>query len=331
MSMQINLDTITKVKFIKLGRGPENIEQRCIESGKASIGFWSSIEEFHRLAVDGKWEEYRNLVLASIQSNSGFNHMRLSARRGHATSATNQVRDFFKSDETTLWITFHGQYLYYGTLSNDSLPEIDNSLGGCTRGLNFGWSNTDINGYPLFIDKLSGNLTKVRRNMGTSCNLRDSQISYLKQRIKGELPQHILNIDESRKQMAIAVSHAIKLLQPKDFELLVEILFSRSWKRIGKAGGNRRFVDITFEHPIDPDRTIAVQVKCQTTSGTILSYLDDPEIERYDHFYFVYHTLIGQIRSEEIDQNSVTLIDCEKLANLVVDSGLTHWLKEKTS
>lgn len=332
MAMRIDLERIDRVRFIKLGRGAEDIERRCIELGKASIGFWSSIEEFYQLAVNEDWDDYQKLVLERIESNAGYDHMSLPAKRRHATSGRNQVKDFFESDEATLWITFHGPHLYYGVLSKDSRPEIDNGLGGCTRKLSHGWSNEDINGNPLYIDKLSGNLTKVRMFKGTCCGLNDQDVvDYLKRRLNGKTPEYIQQIDNSRQQLATAVGKAIKQLQPNDFEVLVEILFSRSWKRIGKTGGSQRFVDITFEHPIDPDRTIAVQVKCKTAVHTILSYLSNPEIDRYDHFYFVYHTLSGHIKSDEIDQSNVTLIDCEKLAGLVIDSGLTHWLKEKTS
>lgn len=330
--MLMDLERINRVRFIKLGRGDEGIERRCVELGKASIGFWSSIEEFYQLALSEQWDEYRNLALERIQSNVGYEHMGFPAKQRHATSARNQVKDFFESDESTLWITFHGPHLYYGVLSKDSRPEIDNSLGGCTRELAHGWSNLDANGNPLFIDKLSGNLTKVRMFKGTCCSINDHKnVEYLKHRLGGEVPESVQQIDNCRKQLVTAVSGAIQGLQPKDFEVLAEILFSRSWKRIGKAGGSRRFVDITFEHPMDPDRTIAVQVKSRTSVHTILDYLGNPEIDRYDHFYFVYHTLDGCIQPDEIDQSGVTLIDCEKLANLVVDSGLTHWLKEKLS
>ena len=131
--------------------------------------------------------------------------------------------------------------------------------------------------------------------------------------------------------MVNAVSNALTELQPKDFEVLVEILFSRVWRRVGKAGGGLRFVDNTFEDPMNPDRIIGVQVKSETSKRQLFDYLDQKDIDRYDHFYFVYHTLRGELDAGEIDENVVALIGRMQLANLVVDSGLTHWLKEKVS
>lgn len=329
--MNIDLDRITKARFIKLGRGAESVEQRCIAAGMGSIGFWSSIDEFNLLAISGSWDEYKEKVLDDIQSNPAWDHKSLRAKRQHATSATNQVKEFFTSGEETLWITFHDLHLYFGTFSGDFLPGIDGSLGGCARQLSHGWSNKDIHGNPLFIDRLSGNLTKVRMNRGTSCGLNDSQLGYLKRRLAGVVPEFVREIDDSREQMVNAVSNALAELQPKDFEVLVEILFSRVWRRVGKAGGGLRFVDITFEDPMNPDRIIGVQVKSETSKRQLFDYLDRKDIDRYDHFYFVYHTLSGELDADEIDESVVTLIGRMQLANLVVDSGLTHWLKEKVS
>mgnify|MGYP006296094911 CR=1 FL=1 len=151
-------------------------------------------------------------------------------------------------------------------------------------------------------------------------------------RLSGRVPAHIVQIDEARESMVHGVKSAIKSLQPKDFELLVEIIFSRTWRRIGQAGGSEKFVDITFEDPLNPDKRIAIQVKSETSIKQIEHYCLDSQRERYEKLIFAFHTpdQASLLKGSDLLEG-IELVDGDRLANLVIDSGLIHWLKEKTS
>lgn len=315
-----------QIRYIKLGTGTSSIDEICAKTGVAYIGFGTSDEELFRFASNGQWEEFKNLTLERDQSGTD------QARKQRATSATNQVRAFFECDEKTLWITFFGGLLHYGTFTTGKRPSRSIELGGCIRELQSGWHHTDANDKELKVENLSGNLTKVRGFKGTSCALDDAQKGYLLTRLSGRVPAYIAQIDQARESMVQGVKSAIKSLQPKDFELLVEIIFSRTWRRIGQAGGSEKFIDITFEDPLDPDKRIAVQVKSETSIKEIQRYCLDSQRERYEKFIFAFHTPDQASLLENCDlPDGIEIVDGDRLANLVVDSGLIHWLKEKTS
>lgn len=321
-----NSSNYEQIRYIKLGTGASNIDKFCIDRRVAYIGFGTSDPELFKLASNGKWEEFKLLTYQRDQVGTE------QARKQRATSATNQVRVFFECDAQTLWITFYAGLLYYGCFSADEAPAISLELGGCIRTLQSGWSSKDANDKDLKVENLSGNLTKVRGFQGTSFTLSDEQKKYLITRLSGKVPAYIEQIDQARESMVQAVKSAIKTLQPKDFELLVEIIFSRTWRRIGQAGGSEKFIDITFEDPLDPDKRIAVQVKSETSIKEIQRYCLDSQRERYEKFIFAFHTPDQASLLENCDlPDGIEIVDGDRLANLVVDSGLIHWLKEKTS
>ena len=322
----MDLSGCKQIRYIKLGSRGSKVDQACIARKIVYIGFGTVDNELYRLASMGQWDAFKALYLERDLNGTE------QARKQRATSATNQVKAFFEAGSETLWITFYGGLLHYGAFSNQSLPNEEPELGGRIRTLKSGWYCEDANGKELKVENLSGNLTKVQGFQGTSFSLSNEQSSYLITRLSGKVPDYIVKIDDAREKMVSAIKSAIKTLQPKDFELLVEIIFSRSWRRVGKAGGAVKFTDITFEDPLNPDRMIAVQVKSETTLQEIKKYCKDEQFNRYEKFYFVFHTPDQAELLEGFEtQESLEIIDCNRLASLVVDSGLIHWLKEKTS
>ena len=70
-----------------------------------------------------------------------------------------------------------------------------------------------------------------------------------------------------------------------------------------------------------------MQVKSKTTSAELAEYvgrLDD--LGPYDRMFYVYHS--GEA---ETSDDRVIVINPEKLADLVLDAGLTNWLVRKVS
>lgn len=315
----------SKVWFIKLGKRGSGTDEYCINNGFLYIGFSSNDPTFFEVARRRDWGRYAELLRKYEESRPISDRAQIS----NATKAANQVKAVFEADESTLWITFYGGYLWHGSIRNGASPSQDERHRGCLFPLVSGWKNCDAKGNLLKIENLAGSLTKVQGYRSTCCQLKSPRVEYLERRLNGNFPKYINEIDVARSMMVKAVGDAIRTLQPKDFELLVEILFSRSLRRIGRAGGSLNFVDITFEDPIYPDRRIAVQVKSATSSEEVEQYLSEADVDSYSQFYIVYHTLYRELRGFESDR--LTLIDCNRLSNLVVDSGLTHWLKEKTS
>jgi hypothetical protein len=316
----------SQARYIKLGTGSSRVDRDCINSGTAYIGFGTSNHDLFGLACKGKWDAFWELTYNRDDSGNE------QARKQRATSAVNQVKAFFEADERTLWVTFYGGKLYYGSFSRESHPEVDITKRGCTRSMQGGWLDKDANGAVLKIENLSGNLTKVRGFQGTSCSLSEDQLSYLMTRLSGNAPAYITQIDNARELMFDGVLSAIRTLGPKDFELLVEIIFSQNWRRIGQMGGSEKYIDIVYEDRLNPARRFAVQVKSETSAQEIERYCSDEQIKLYEKLYYVFHTPDSQevLEGYEIPEK-LEVVDGLALAGLVVDSGLIHWLKEKTS
>jgi hypothetical protein len=315
-----------QARYIKLGSGASKITKTCINRDLAYIGFGTDNDELFKAASSGDWEAFKALSYERDTSGSE------QARKRNSTSATNQVKAFFEADDRILWITFFEGRLFHGVLSSHKKPVIDLNLRGCVRHLKSGWSSTDSRDVPLRVENLSGNLTKVRGFKGTSCALGADQLEYLLRRLSGRVPDFIDRINHARMMMEDAVLSAIRTLQPKDFELLVENIFSGSWRRIGQMGGSEKFIDIIYEEPLNPDRRIAVQVKSETSPEEVSRYCQDEQFNAYEKLFFVFHTPAqADILKDYEAPEGLELVDGKKLASLVVDSGLIHWLREKAS
>ncbi|QWA10351.1 hypothetical protein GTU79_24510 [Sodalis ligni] len=72
-----------------------------------------------------------------------------------------------------------------------------------------------------------------------------------------------------------------------------------------------------------------VQVKSTATLDTLNEYVDRFQGSKaYERMFFVWHS--GPL-NEELEIEGVTLIGPGKLAELILSSGLTRWLRNKVS
>ncbi len=323
------------IRYIKLGRAG-GLEERCINEGICYIGFGTGDSEIFDIAcqasISGEeaiwgalWDElYKRESDRSEQQ-----------RKTAASQARNQIRSFYTAGEETLWITFFAGRLYFTTLDNQAKPQISSSDRGSFRRVLGEWSCTDANGKDLSIESLSGQITKTQLFRGTSCEITDGPREYLLRRLNGEQHDYISAIEKSRCSLETGIVDAIKALTPQDFELLTELVFSRTYRRVGSTGKVQKFVDIVFENPIVVNgrvETICVQVKSQTTISKLLEYLADPQRETYGRFYYVFHTSADLTEDFELPleyQDEVQIIGVQSLATLVVETGLITWLTNK--
>lgn len=127
--------------------------------------------------------------------------------------------------------------------------------------------------------------------------------------------------------MKISVKELLGLLGPQDFELLVDLVFSTSgWRRLGVVGKTEKTLDIDLMLPSTGERAF-VQVKSMTSQAELDDYIHRLEdFGPYDRMFYVYHS--GNVESAS---TRVTVIGPEKLAELVIDAGLTQWLINKVS
>lgn len=305
-----NIDP-ARVRYIKLGHAGM-WEQECLKRGIIRLGFGSSQTERFRLCEAGDW---KSLAQSFIDEGKD---------KGTATRFSNETRLFFEDEGSTLWLTFVGEQLWWGMLERgQAIKHQDGD--GVWRKILSGWRSTDINGEPLTKERLSGALTKLAAYRGTSCKVDATQ--YVIRRINGQKIPAVERAIGALDEMTLAVIQLLKLLGPKDFEMLVDLVFSTSgWRRQGTVGKTQKTLDLDLLLPSTGERAF-VQVKSKTTSKELAEYagLID-ELGPYDRMFFVYHS--GEA---SIDDDRVLVISPEKLADMVIDGGLVNWLIRKTS
>jgi len=319
---------IEKVLYIKLGRKGDK-EEKWLRGGDRKIGVhYSQVD--HALCASGNWEAVKQGFVDSGRT------------PGTASNFVRELKLFYKSSENTLWVTFHKQHLWWCRHPKGAPVALDDDgwrvYGGAA------WSNADTNGKPLRMDELSGQLTKTAGYRGTICELskpnnvgryadEKSVARYVVDRINARLNPTVVKLQEARENLVKHVGEAIKTLTPGDFELLVDLIFRQAgYLRVTPVGGTQKDVDVIYHRPLTKSR-VAVQVKSTTERREYEQYLDNFNDSNLAEAYFVYHSLRGTKALEgETNKSGVNLkpYGLAKLAENVVDAGLTSWLEGKT-
>ena len=243
----------TAVRYIKLGSAG-HWEKECFDEGIIRIGFGSADRQLFDLCKSGRWDSVTKSFLAEGKD------------KGTATRFTNELRLFFEDDGSMLWITFMGERLCWGIMDNAKARRHDDGK-GVWRRIRDGWRSTDLNGELLTKDRLSGALTKLAAYRGTSCDVDVSD--YVIRRINGQKTPEVERALTASKEMKNSAIGLIKLLGWRDFELLVDLVFTTSgWRRVGTLGKTQKTLDLDLILPSTNERAF-VQVKSKTTTGEL--------------------------------------------------------------
>ncbi len=182
-------------------------------------------------------------------------------------------------------------------------------------------------GEPLTKDRLSGALTKLAAYRGTSCKVKEREKNYVVGRINGKKTREVERAITASKEMRESAVELMQLLGPRDFELLVDLVFTTSgWRRLGVVGKTQKTLDLDLVLPSTDERAF-VQVKSKTDSQELATYIAKFEDGDWDRMFFVFHS--GEPKA--VDDPRVTVIGPEKLAEMVVNAGLVGWLIQKVS
>jgi hypothetical protein len=300
----------TRVRYIKLGEAG-SWEKECLEKGIIRIGFGSAQSERFELCQSGRWNDLSESFIVSGKD------------KGTATRFTNELRFFFEDEGSMLWITFMGERLYWGMVGRTK-PAPHADAHGVWRPIRGGWQCTDLHGEQLTKDRLSGALTKLAAYRGTSCDVDVSD--YVIRRVNGEKIPEVERALAASKEMKASALGLMKLLGERDFELLVDLVFTTSgWRRVGIIGKTQKTLDLDLILPSTGERAF-VQVKSKTTSDELAEYVARIEDGPYNRMFYVFHS-----GKAETNDPRVTVIGSEQLAELVMDAGLVSWLIRKVS
>jgi hypothetical protein len=192
------------------------------------------------------------------------------------------------------------------------------------------WKYVDVQGEPLRFENLSGKLTKVQRFQGTICRVHE--FDYLIRRINHQKLPEVEKAERTLSTLLQDIEPLIKNLTWKDFELLVDLIFTHAgWQRISTRGKTEKSLDLDLMSPVTGNRAF-VQIKSKANMSIFEEYIEQYQDmqELFDEMYFVVHTTDKSFIGWQ-DTPDIKLWDVAKLSRLVVNSGLIDWLIKKTS
>ncbi|MBH3383268.1 hypothetical protein I5S53_04655 [Pseudomonas juntendi] len=302
----------THIRFIKLGEGGE-WEASSIAERVIRLGYHSP---HHQDSLDGNWDAVRRFWLKAR-----------GGKEGPTTSSVNQIRAFYELPESCLWITFYKKRLYW-CFAEAKVTELSDQ--SRIREVIGQWSSCDIHGQPLRVENIDGRVTKVQGYRGTICAV-DMQ-DYLIKKINGHTIDEVQAAKDSLQRLRDEVEELIKGLWWHDFELLIDLIFSKSgWQRFSVLGKTEKDIDLDVYSPATQKRAF-VQIKSSTSKSDFESYLKSyDEYEQFDEMYFIYHTCKGDLAPTVGERKDIHIWNLSRIARLVVNSGLVEWLINKRS
>jgi hypothetical protein len=241
----------------------------------------------------------------------------------------NQVRQFYEEPETTLWITFHSDRLWWA-FSKPVITQLPDK--SKVRPVIDSWRDRDTNGNPLIKGHLSGKLLAVQSFQGTICSVGERE--YLLHKINGTSEPHVVQAQTALEELIAALVPIIKNLHPKDLEILTDLIFRQAgWQRTGVAGEVEKDIDLDLLSPITEER-IGVQVKSKASLSTYHDYQAKfADMRGFSRFYFVTHSPDKGLHAilTEASDKSFVFWGAEQLAQQVARNGLAAWLIDKAS
>lgn len=298
------------VRYIKLGEGGQ-WEKDCFTRGVLRMGFGSDADRGFALCEARDWDGF-----AAMWREYG-------KAPGVATRFANETRQFAEDDGSTLWITFSGQRLLWAMLEFGGQLERTHDGNSTARPVAGAWRDTDINGLPLIKGNLAGDLVSLAAYRGTSCSV--PRPDYVIRKVNGRRAPEVEVAEAALSAMREATLALIRNLQPDDFELLVDLLFTQSgWRRIGNLGRTQKTLDLDLVLPSTGERAM-VQVKSRTNSGELAEYVGQLEVDGpHKRLFYAFHS--GEAVTTD---PRVIVLGPDRVADMTLDAGLMRWVMEK--
>jgi hypothetical protein len=243
------------------------------------------------------------------------------------TQDINALRTLVNRPSQHVWITFQEGCMWWCTVHDkiEANPEGDTIDRGhfwltCASP----WSNYSMDGRRLAETELPGSVTAVAGFRATVCE--PSASDQILRLIRNQENPLARAATLARLAYQDAIAKLVAELGPKDFEVLVDLILSRSgWARIAVVGGARADIDIEVENAA-LDEIAFVQVKSRASQSTLDNYVArfNVQSDRYRRMIFAVHSPIGTLAQP--DDPNVQIWRGKEIAQLVVKHGLGDWV-----
>lgn len=175
-------------------------------------------------------------------------------------------------------------------------------------------------------------MTKVQGFRGTICGIDSALKNYLIDKINGLAPVEVLQAHQELESLKKTLGALVQGLWWKDFELLVDLIFSQSgWQRLSVNGQTEKSIDLDLLAPVTGKKAF-VQVKSQANLSVLQESVNHfSNMLQYDEFYFVVHTNSFDLETYRENDPRVHVIGLERIVDLIINAGLIQWLLNRRS
>ena len=298
-----------EVRYIKLGPGGAWARE-AIASGTLPFGYR---QIGHTNCAAGDWNAVREDLIAT-----GW-------KKGSASRALSELRDFHELGPDCLWITFADGHLWWGFAGGEVeyLGDQGDDRPARQRRMIGGWHNAALDGTPLTLRTLSSALTRTAGYRMTICKV--EREDYLLRRIRGDAdPLH----EEARAiqtRLGAIATRLVRDLDWRDFEILIDLILTRAgWRRQSAVGDGEVDIDLLLDHPTTGELAW-VQIKTGTSQAELEDYLQRFEADgSCQRFFYVCHGGKGVSLPDPMPNHH--LWQAEDVAAQAIEAGLLDWL-----
>jgi hypothetical protein len=150
-------------------------------------------------------------------------------------------------------------------------------------------------------------------------------------RINAEYNPAVTMALEASSAVLKAAGGLIEGLHWRDFEILCDLIFSRSgWQRLSEIGGLQKDTDLVLVQSATGERAF-VQVKSKSDGNELAEYIESFEANPgFERMFFVCHSFKGT-PVVPAAQKPVHIWPRHEIARQAIAAGLFDWLVQKAS
>ena len=250
------------------------------------------------------------------------------AKPASATQDFNALSTLLDRPSQHLWVTFEEGCMWWCTVRDGvTINPAGQSfeLGHFWLTCASPWTNHSIDDKrQLVTTELPGVVTSTSGYRATVCE--PSGWREILRIIRNEADEDAHAASLAREAYEAAVSRLVARLSPKDFEVLIDLILSRTgWARLAKLGGATEGIDVEVENAA-ADEIAFVQVKSSADQATLDDYVARFSVrrDRYQRMIFAVHTPKGELSPPP--DLPVAVWAGGHIARLVVKLGLGDWV-----
>lgn len=294
--------------YLKLGESGA-YETELNDGIKARIG-WKNIDIAD--IITNNWNRIFSDIKKDFQDRS---------KNTGWTNDYNALKTFCEITENDVVITFANSKLYWCKLSNEPIQKDNISK---FRNTQLKWSSQNIFGKELYINEISGKITKTIGFKATLCNI--DEIETLKRIINGERNPIVIEIENKKNEIIHLLLEALSNLHWKDFEILTDLIFRQSgWQRISMLGESMKYADLELEDPITKDK-YQVQVKASAGINEFEEYAKNFINSNFRKLFFVVFQPKNELINYKHNYENIQILTGIELCKMIIDLGLMNWV-----